>query len=65
MQYDGQGQPLTANYADYLLPTSDAVPRIEIHHLESPSPTNPLGVKGAASGTIGAPAAIVSAIEDG
>jgi len=65
MQYDGLGQPLTATYADYLLPTSDAVPRIEIHHLESPSPTNPLGVKGAAeSGTIGAPAAIVSAIED-
>lgn len=33
--------------------------------MESPSPFNPLGVKGAAeSGTIGAPAAIVSAIED-
>jgi aerobic carbon-monoxide dehydrogenase large subunit len=41
------------------------VPNIEIHHMESPSPLNPLGVKGAAeSGTIGAPAAIVSAIED-
>jgi carbon-monoxide dehydrogenase large subunit len=65
MQYDANGQPLTASYADYLLPTSDTIPRIEIHHMESPSPTNPLGVKGAAeSGTIGAPAAIVSAIED-
>jgi carbon-monoxide dehydrogenase large subunit len=65
MRYDANGQPLTANYADYLLPTSDTIPRIEIHHMESPSPTNPLGVKGAAeSGTIGAPAAIVSAIED-
>lgn len=65
MQYDANGQPLTANYADYLLPSSDVVPRIEIHHMESPSPTNPLGVKGAAeSGTIGAPAAIASAIED-
>jgi carbon-monoxide dehydrogenase large subunit len=43
----------------------DVVPHIEIHHMESPSPFNPLGVKGAAeSGTIGAPAAIVSAIED-
>ena len=61
---DANGQPLTANYADYLLPTTD-VPPIEIHHMETPSPTNPLGVKGAAeSGTIGAPAAIVSAIED-
>ncbi len=56
MQYDANGQPLTANYADYLLPTSDTIPRIEIHHMKSPSPTNPLGVKGAAeSGTIGAP----------
>jgi carbon-monoxide dehydrogenase large subunit len=65
MQYDANAQPLTASYADYLLPTSVSIPRIEIHHMESPSPTNPLGVKGAAeSGTIGAPAAVVSAIED-
>ncbi len=65
MRYDEQGQPLTVTYGDYLLPTADVVPRIEIHHMESPTPLNPLGVKGAAeSGTIGAPAAIVSAIED-
>jgi carbon-monoxide dehydrogenase large subunit len=65
MRYDDAGQPLTVTYGDYLLPTADVVPRIEIHHMESPTPLNPLGVKGAAeSGTIGAPAAIVSAIED-
>jgi aerobic carbon-monoxide dehydrogenase large subunit len=65
MRYDSNGQPLTASFADYLLPTADIVPSIEIHHMESPSPFNPLGVKGAAeSGTIGAPATIVSAIED-
>jgi carbon-monoxide dehydrogenase large subunit len=65
MKYDEHGQPLTGTYADYLLPTVDTVPRIEIHHMVSPSPFNPIGVKGAAeSGTIGAPAAIVSAIED-
>jgi carbon-monoxide dehydrogenase large subunit len=65
MRYDSNGQPLTTNYADYLLPGATNVPRIEIHHMESPAPGNPLGVKGAAeSGTIGAPAAIVSAIED-
>jgi aerobic carbon-monoxide dehydrogenase large subunit len=65
MRYDESGQPLTTNYADYLLPTPEAVPPIDIHHMESPSPFNPLGVKGAAeSGTIGAPAVIVSAIED-
>jgi carbon-monoxide dehydrogenase large subunit len=65
MRYDATGQPQTVTFADYMLPTSDTVPSIEIHHMESPTPLNPLGVKGAAeSGTIGAPAAIVSAIED-
>jgi carbon-monoxide dehydrogenase large subunit len=65
MRYDDAGQPLTVTYGDYLLPTADVVPRIEIHHMESPTPLNPLGVKGAAeSGTIGAPSVIVSAIED-
>jgi carbon-monoxide dehydrogenase large subunit len=65
MRFDETGQPLTVTYADYLLPTSDCIPPIEIHHMESPTPLNPLGVKGAAeSGTIGAPPAIVSAIED-
>jgi carbon-monoxide dehydrogenase large subunit len=65
MRYDAEGQPLSVTYADYLLPTADVVPRIEIHHIESPTPLNPLGVKGAAeSGTIGAPSALVSAVED-
>ena len=65
MRYDEEAQPLCGTFADYLLPTSDVVPRIEIHHMETPSPLNPLGVKGAAeSGTIGTPAALVSAIED-
>ncbi len=65
MRFDESGQPLTGTLADYLLPTADVVPRIDIHHMESPSPLNPLGVKGAAeSGTIGAPSVIVSAIED-
>lgn len=65
MQYDGDGQPLTTNYGDYLLPTAPEIPRIEIHHMESPTPLNPLGVKGAAeSGTIAAPSAIASAVEN-
>ncbi|MFN0300997.1 MAG: xanthine dehydrogenase family protein molybdopterin-binding subunit [Burkholderiales bacterium] len=65
MRYDDAGQPISITYADYLLPTADVVPRVEIHHMESPTPLNPLGVKGAAeSGTIGAPSAVVSAIED-
>lgn len=65
MRFDESGQPQSGTFADYMLPTADVVPRIEIHHMESPSPLNPLGVKGAAeSGTIGAPSTIVSAIED-
>ena len=65
MRYDDAGQPLTVTYGDYLLPTADVVPHIAIHHMESPTPLNPLGVKGAAeSGTIAAPAALASAIEN-
>jgi aerobic carbon-monoxide dehydrogenase large subunit len=65
MRYDENAQPMAVTYADYLLPTSDVVPRIDIEHMESPSPFNPLGVKGAGeAGTIGAPAAIIAAIED-
>jgi carbon-monoxide dehydrogenase large subunit len=65
MIYDETGQPQTVNYADYLLPASDTVPPIEVVHMETPTPLNPLGVKGAAeSGTIAAPAVIASAIED-
>jgi carbon-monoxide dehydrogenase large subunit len=65
MLFDAQGQPQTTNYADYLLPATDTVPPIEVIHMESPTPLNPLGVKGAAeSGTIAAPAVIASAVED-
>ncbi|GJD48671.1 Caffeine dehydrogenase subunit alpha [Methylobacterium crusticola] len=65
MLYAEDGQPQTGTYADYLLPTADVAPRIAIHHMESPSPLNPLGVKGAGeSGTIAAPAAVASAVED-
>jgi len=39
MRYDTDGQPLTVTFADYLLPTSDVVPPIEIHHMESPTPS--------------------------
>jgi carbon-monoxide dehydrogenase large subunit len=65
MRFDEQGQPQTVTYGDYLLPSTDTVPPIEVIHMESPTPLNPLGVKGAAeSGTIAAPAVIVSAIEN-
>ena len=65
MIHDENGQPVTTNYADYLLPTAPEVPRIEIIHFESPSPLNPIGVKGAGEGgTIPAAACIIAAVED-
>ncbi len=65
MKYDGEANPLTATFQDYLLPTAPEVPGCKIIHIETPNPLNPIGVKGAGEGgTIPAPAAIVSAIED-
>jgi aerobic carbon-monoxide dehydrogenase large subunit len=65
MLHDEAGQPITTNYADYLLTTAPETPRIEIVHLETPSPLNPIGVKGAGEGgTIPTAACIIAAIED-
>ncbi len=65
MVYDRGAQPLTTNFADYLLPTATELPGIEVFMLTSPSPLNPLGVKGVGEcGVIPAAAAIVSAVED-
>jgi carbon-monoxide dehydrogenase large subunit len=63
--YDAAGQPITTTFADYLLPTATEVPKLEALYKESPSPHNPLGVKGVGEvGVIPAAAAIISAIED-
>jgi carbon-monoxide dehydrogenase large subunit len=65
MKYDASAQPLTTTFQDYLLPAAPDVPSCRIEHVETPNPLNPLGVKGAGEGgTIPAPAAIISAIED-
>jgi carbon-monoxide dehydrogenase large subunit len=65
MGYDANAQPLTVSFADYLLPGACDVPHVNAVHLETPSPLNPLGVKGAGEGgTIPAAAAIVAAIEN-
>ena len=65
MTYDAAAQPQSTTFADYLMPTAPEVPGVAIEHIETPNPLNPLGVKGAGEGgTIPAPAAIVSAIED-
>ena len=65
MRYDDGAQPLTTTFADYLLPTATEVPNIELRFVESPSPLNPLGVKGVGeAGCVPAAGAIVAAIED-
>lgn len=65
MIYDESGQPLTTNYGEYLLPLASEMPPITIRHMESPSPLNPIGAKGAGEGgTIPAAAAIIAAIEN-
>lgn len=65
MRYDDDGQPLTVNFGEYLLPLATETPRIEQAHMQTPTPLNPLGVKGAGEGgTIPAAAAIAGAIDD-
>jgi carbon-monoxide dehydrogenase large subunit len=63
--HDADAQPLTVNFADYLLPGSTDMPPIDILHSHTPSPLNPLGMKGAGEGgTIPAIAAIIAAVEN-
>ncbi|HLN60308.1 MAG TPA: xanthine dehydrogenase family protein molybdopterin-binding subunit, partial [Symbiobacteriaceae bacterium] len=66
LAYDEAGQLLTTTFADYLLPTaSDMPPRIEVDHITTPSPLNPLGIKGAGeAGVIPCGAAFAAALED-
>ncbi len=63
--FDTQGQILNASLADYLLPTATDVPAIELGHTVTPSPLNPLGVKGAGeAGAIPVGALFAQALED-
>ncbi len=63
--YDENGGILTANLADYMPPTAHEIPEIELHHMETPSENSITKAKGLGEGgCIGAPAAIVNAIND-
>jgi carbon-monoxide dehydrogenase large subunit len=63
--YDEDGQLVNGSLMDYGLPRSLDVPDVEMHHQETPSMRNPLGVKGVGeAGTIAVPAAIIGAVED-
>src|SRR5256885_15249608 len=63
--YDDTGQLQTASFMDSLLPTATDVPRVEIAHRETPSPLNPIGLKGVGeAGCIPTGAAFAQAVED-
>jgi 2-furoyl-CoA dehydrogenase large subunit len=63
--YDENGQCLTASFQDYLVPTAMEVPKVDIGHVETPSPLTALGSKGAGeSSTMSVPVAIANAISD-
>ncbi len=66
MAYDDDGQLLNASFMDFLMPYVTEVPDgIDIDHLETPSPLNPLGIKGAGeAGVIPSAAVFAAAIED-
>jgi len=65
MDYDDNGQLLNASYMDFLIPYATEVPHMEMDHIETPSPINPLGVKGAGeAGCIPVPALMAAALED-
>ncbi|RMH20843.1 MAG: xanthine dehydrogenase family protein molybdopterin-binding subunit [Acidobacteria bacterium] len=63
--YDGEGQLLNASFMDYLLPTASDVPPVETGHVVTPSPLNPLGIKGAGeAGAIPTGPLFAQAVED-
>jgi carbon-monoxide dehydrogenase large subunit len=63
--YDQEGQLLTGSLMDYLLPTASDIPEMQLIHQHSPSPLNPLGVKGVGEGgAIAPPVVIANAVSD-
>jgi carbon-monoxide dehydrogenase large subunit len=65
MVYDAEGQVLSGSLLDYAVPLAHMVPNWITGHIETPSPQQPFGAKGAGeAGNIGAPPAIVNAVLD-
>jgi carbon-monoxide dehydrogenase large subunit len=63
--YDADGNPITANLADYTFISAAELPTFEVVHQATPTPYNPLGAKGVGeSGTIGSTPAVQSAVID-
>ncbi|WP_285488821.1 xanthine dehydrogenase family protein molybdopterin-binding subunit [Amycolatopsis taiwanensis] len=63
--YDADGNPITATFADYLIPSAADLPDLEAVNTETPTPRNPLGAKGIGeSATIGSTPAVQNAVVD-
>jgi carbon-monoxide dehydrogenase large subunit len=63
--YDENGQILTGSLMDYALPKASGLPRLQLSRTETPTPVNPLGIKGIGeAGTIGSTPAVVNAVID-
>src|SRR5579863_6790713 len=63
--YDDNGQLITGEYMDYAMPRAHMMPWVESDHTITPSPVNPLGVKGVGeAGTIGCSPAVVNSVVD-
>ena len=63
--YDDTGQLITGEFTDYAIPRAPMMPWIESSHTVTPSPVNPLGVKGVGeAGTIGCSPAVVNSVVD-
>jgi carbon-monoxide dehydrogenase large subunit len=65
LRYDDNGQPLTASLMDYAVPRADQLPSFDTARTVTPTPVNPLGIKGAGeTGTIAATPAVANAVLD-
>ena len=65
VEYDDRGRMLTADFRAYNIPKAHMMPVVETDHTVTPSPLNPLGVKGIGeAGTIGSVPAVVNAVVD-
>ncbi|MGI5130979.1 xanthine dehydrogenase family protein molybdopterin-binding subunit [Pseudonocardia sp. CA-107938] len=65
VRYDDAGQPLAPSFMEYKVPTAAEIPDVRIEHLETPCAFTANGAKGAGEGgTIGAPAAVLNAVND-
>jgi len=63
--YNSDGQLLTASYMDYCMPRADNLPSFKVETIETPCPSNPLGIKGCGeAGAIASPPAVINALTD-